>query len=794
MFKTVPAPGNQTQEFTYTLSLGGTFHNDSNNKNYTLSKEDAAAFTLKSGQHAKVYITEGLGAENAEAFLQAEISVYDVGVAVADEGSATPIYTKTIQAQVADNGEGSFSGTEHFAVTENATANYTPSIELAASTPVESAEKDISVSHQATTSWTKPSAGGTVIYTNTLDTYDITVDKTTRVGAAEVNTQFAFTASYTLDGGDPVDLGTFYVTSGTPSTPNALKDIPAGAVLTVTEIDTEEHYTTTVRVDSEADVPAKTKSFTVSDDHTVHFVNTLKSYDVKMVKTDQSGAAGVVEAFFKLDAANHNIGTDLLASETSGSDGVFYSNATPGYEAFYAGNTYTLSETYTETGYIGLSGPVTITVSGDETAPFAFSDPAVTAEKEGSVWVIRVKNQEVKKIAVAKAFSDPLVAQKTFTFNYSYTFNGETTSDTFSLNLASGVTVNKVIEVPVGATDFTVSENLTEADQDAYDTTVARDSEVPTAAASYTIASVTDAATVTFANTRKSNAVTVQKIVTDPNDTTAFQFTATLSYGSAIRNYTVDADPLNPLITDSNGQVTFTLSHGEERVLTVPQSARLVVEETVPEGYTPSTESADYPLDDDGADNRFTLNSIKTDGTATFINAKGADLTIDKRVSGDMGDTSAQNAFTFTVDVNGITATDSYSWTKYDVSGTPAVLMTGSLTSGGNTYSLAHDQRIVIEKLPTNATITVTEAHGSYTPSWDVSDPNLKNPAGVTNGYSFTLNGDAALAVNNRLDAIAPTGVDFRIVPYLLMLTAGLFLLPVTEKKKKRKNERKTEI
>ena len=79
----------------------------------------------------------------------------------------------------------------------------------------------------------------------------------------------------------------------------------------------------------------------------------------------------------------------------------------------------------------------------------------------------------------------------------------------------------------------------------------------------------------------------------------------------------------------TNGQVTFTLSHGEERVLTVPQSARLVVEETVPEGYTPSTESADYPLDDDGADNRFTLNSIKTDGTVTFINAKGADLTID---------------------------------------------------------------------------------------------------------------------------------------------------------------------
>ncbi|MBQ7521182.1 MAG: InlB B-repeat-containing protein [Clostridia bacterium] len=793
VFKAVPAPGNQAQEFTYTLSLGGTFHNDRNNGNYTLSKEDAAAFTLKSGQHATVYITESLGAQNAKAFLRAEISVYDVGVAVADEGSATPIYTKTIQAQVTDNGEGGFSGTEHFAVTENTTTNYTPSIELAASTPVESAEKDISVS-QDTTSWTKPSAGGTVIYTNTLDTYDITVDKTTRVGAAEVNTQFAFTASYTLNGGDPVDLGTFYVTSGTPSTPNALKDIPAGAVLTVTEIDTEEYYTTTVRVDSEADVPAKTKSFTVSDDHTVHFVNTLKSHDVKMVKTDQSGAAGVVEAFFKLDAANHNIGTDLLASESSGSDGVFYSNATPGYEAFYAGNTYTLSETYAETGYIGLSGPVTITVSGDETAPFAFSDPAVTAEKEGSVWVIRVKNQEVKKITVAKAFSDPLVAQKTFTFNYSYTFNGETTSDTFSLNLASGVTVNKVIEVPVGATDFIVSENLTEADQDAYDTTVARDSEAPAAAASYTIASVTDAATVTFANTRKSNAVTVQKIVTDPNDTTAFQFTATLSYGSAIRNYTVDADPLNPLITDSNGQVTFTLSHGEERVLTIPQSARLVVEETVPEGYTPSTESANYPLDDDGADNRFTLNSIKTDGTVTFINSKGADLTIDKRVSGDMGDTSAQNAFTFTVDVDGITATDSYSWTKYDVSGTPAAIATGSLTSGGNTFSLAHDQRIVIEKLPTNATITVTEAHGDYTPSWDVSDPNLKNRAGVTNGYSFTLNGDAALAVNNRLDAIAPTGVDFRIVPYLLMLSAGLFLLPVTAWGKKRKNERKTEI
>lgn len=871
VFKTVPSPGSQTQAFTYTVSLAGTFTYD------TMGSENLSqtgSFALKSGQHARIITTEEIGTDNSKAFLKAEISVYEAGVSVAGEASSTPVSTAVITAQASRNGKGSFRGTEIISVTESSAASYTPSIEIAASTDTENV-KDLTASESdRAVRWTNPSAGGTVIYTNTLEKYDITVNKTTHVGSTTVNTQFAFTGSYTLNG-DATDLGTFYVTSGSSHT---LRDIPAGAELTISEIDTEENYITTVKVDDgtgddETETERKTVTFTVSKAHVVDFTNTLKSYDVKLVKVDQDGTAGTVEAFFKLDASNHNIGTNMLASDAQGSDGVFYSPAASGYEPFYAGNTYTLQETYTETGYIGLSKAVTITVggtaggtnsgtdsgtdsgtadgtdSGDDSSPFTFSDDALTAEYDSgsNVWVIKVKNQATKDITIVKAFNDPLVtSSRTFKFSYSYAFGGKTESGTFTLSPVSGSTAEHVMTVPVGATDLVITELTTDSGDDhyawvanSYDTTVQQGSEAAAAGTSYTIASVTDESAagtggngsgsggngsgtddtrITFTNTRKTNTVTVEKLVSDTSDTQEFDFTATLSYGSPIRNWTVYTDGTNTgsgegttgsgegttgsgegttgsgegttgsgegtsgsLTTDGSGQVTFKLSHGGTQTLTVPQGAKLIVAETPTAGYTPGAASATY-TDSDTADESFTVNAVTEDGKITFTNSTGADLTVTKTVTGEMGDQTKD--FTIYVTSDALTA-DSYS----DDTTPTAVPYTVQKPEGKTPYielTLKHGDTVALKNLP-NGTYTISEepTGESYTTeiTYKVGENGTETTAQTS--AEIQLTDDTTVNITNNLDLVSPTGVRLRYAAYILMLLFGALLLTLAMRRRR---------
>lgn len=611
VYKTVPTPGSQTKEFTYQLSISGKFRNTETGGSNNLSAGSENAFTLTSGQHAKIYIKESLGGRNEKAYLKATVDIYDVGVDDTETG-ATALSTYTYTAEASANGGGSFDGTEKLYVEENSSDHYTPSVEVAASTKTGTVNDLTSSDNRV--SWTKPSAGGTVIYTNTLDTYDITVDKTTFVDNSAVNTQFAFNASYVLEN-KTTNLGTFYVTSGTPNT-TALKDIPATSRLTITEIDTEESYDTTVKLDSADPEDSKSITFDVTKDHTVYYVNTLKTYDVKFVKTDQAGTAGVVEAKFKLDASNHNIGTNLLASDAAGSDGVFYSSTTTGYEPLHAGETYTLTETYTEEGYIGLKTPVTITVSGnsDPTKRFTFKDSAgnkindVTATLVNDEWVIQVKNQETKKITIRKTFEDPLYSQRTFKFSYSYTFDNKTIGDKFTKVVPTGSTVSEILTVPVGATNLTVTELTTDSGDDhyawvatQYDTTVQKNGDASAVVSpSYTIGSVSDDATITFTNKRKTLQVTVIKKVEGVDGT--FDFTALLQNGDiGIRGYTLNSDKnIKTGVSDEDaGQASFrlTTSNGTAKLeyLTVPYGAHLTITETKAEGY-----STGYEVTEDG--------------------------------------------------------------------------------------------------------------------------------------------------------------------------------------------------
>ncbi|MBO4747707.1 MAG: InlB B-repeat-containing protein [Clostridiales bacterium] len=647
--KEVPEPGNQTKLFDFTVAITGNYHvgtmdyaiNAQTNE-YSV-RDTSKVFSIRHGEYLRVVSTNDHATETGHntAFIEVEVEVY-----MPDTSSGTLTYVKDDtrsgivrwERHVTNPGSNNgFTGLQ-ITATEAAVTYYTTSVTL----DYEGRDNELTLGTSSFTtaqipqtvstnkvSWTNPDAYGTVTYKNEIETYDISIEKILVSNKNEPQ-NFNFTASYILDEGqsdevtvDPVtDPSPFIVKSGEVNNA-ALVNIPAGAKLTITE-EADDNYETTITRDGGAPITGKTITINeVTADSAVVYTNTLKSYPVKFIKIDQNGTAGVVAATFNLvnKTGSYNVGTNLQAYDNTGSDGVFYVSGTDDgnfglYEPLYAGQTYTLTETFTESGYLGLNGPVTITVSGDENDPFTISNPDVTAEWDNTnkVWIFRVKNVEKKDITIVKAFNDPLLNQRTFKFSWSYKYdsdrNGaidtatEVFTGTFTLSPFTGSSANTKISVPVGATDLVVTELHTNEGTDqyawvatAYDTTFRLNNGTDTAGYAYTILSVSDEATITFTNTRKTVPVTVKKQVVGPGST--FDFEALLSYSAAIGNYTLNDNGTptvvaDDLITGTDGKALFSLSPAQDDedsiILTVPYGAYLTVSEMAPGAYSTSVQ------------------------------------------------------------------------------------------------------------------------------------------------------------------------------------------------------------
>ena len=139
-----------------------------------------------------------------------------------------------------------------------------------------------------------------------------------------------------------------------------------------------------------------------------------------------------------------------------------------------------------------------------------------------------------------------------------------------------------------------------------------------------------------------------------------------------------------------------------------------------------------------------------------------ANLTITKTVEGSFG--SRTKEFTFTLTVEGAAADNTYEWTRNgEVQAEP-------LKSGG-TFTLRHDDTVTLS-LPVNTAITVTEdAQGyrkEYVLTGDYTLPDEEDKE------TFTLQGDALLAVTNTYDGVIPTGAD---LPDVSVVFAGFLAL-----------------
>ena len=433
---------------------------------------------------------------------------------------------------------------------------------------------------------------------------------------------FNFTASYVDEDGNTTTLDPFTVTSGGTK---VLEDIPAGSALTITEAeDPDNIYETNIRVkDSQANEiseyskdNSKTTTLTkVEDDYTVTYENIQKSYPVTFKLVDQDGNT-TINGMFSLSSSIGSLGTDLYASATSTTPpaGVFYIS-----DKFWC-DTYKLNQTVTATGYIGLDSEVTLNVKGN--SPYITSDnPWVTVEAVDNNdptkgFVIIVKNWAQETVKVKKVLNDLLLSStRTFNFTYSYIspLDGSTVSDTFTLapltNNAAGITRDLII--PVNAKNLVITEQTTDAYEvigatyNTVDEGVWANNGNPTAIEDgdesetvFKIAAVTDDATVTFTNTRKTVDITVIKQVEGTGNT--FNFTAVLQNGSnGIASYTLnnkgtEGDTTDDIVTDTNGSAGFALTPATNNkaqiVLTIPYGSKLTLTEASLENYRPTTQ------------------------------------------------------------------------------------------------------------------------------------------------------------------------------------------------------------
>ena len=178
---------------------------------------------------------------------------------------------------------------------------------------------------------------------------------------------------------------------------------------------------------------------------------------------------------------------------------------------------------------------------------------------------------------------------------------------------------------------------------------------------------------------------------------------------------------------------------------------------------------------------------------AAFTNVGAYDLTIEKRVTGEMGD--RDKPFTFQISVPSM-ANKTVSYTGGTWEGAPADVQPPSGDSlalnekGEATFTLSHGQTITIHGLPVGTKYTITEPGAQadgYTVTASGSPESVEM---IQAGCNGTLNRATTVTFTNEKATAVPTGIRQDILPWLLALLCGLAgctVLCVTSHARKRK-------
>ena len=255
----------------------------------------------------------------------------------------------------------------------------------------------------------------------------------------------------------------------------------------------------------------------------------------------------------------------------------------------------------------------------------------------------------------------------------------------------------------------------------------------------------------------KEATVTVTKTVAgeETDESFAFEYTITNRDGTT--------DP-----------VTFELTHGEKAEISVPNGAKLEVTETNAEGYTTSYEITGG-VTGSGTGTAATIDPVPLAGaTIAFTNTRNTvDVTIEKQVTGNMGDRSKDFEFVLSgADADGNTLKFSGSQSggfTVDPSGSEKIQ-----------FTLKHGQYVTLSGLPLNAQLTIKEKNaGGYDMSvlYPSGEDGVRNEdiAATADGViipevTITVLDGGTITVKNEKEARPDTGIVTDSLPYIVIL------------------------
>lgn len=415
-------------------------------------------------------------------------------------------------------------------------------------------------------------------------------------------------------------------------------------------------------------------------------------------------------------------------------------------------------------------------------------------------------NITVKKILN----SDPLTKNGTFNFTGTLTdygvdattgvldTKGTSSLSSFDLEVKNNNQPSVTFAIPMGST-FTVVETA----QDCYETTYNNKLDP------VTFTDVLTGQTITVRNTRKTKTVKVTKTlddetVTDSSNPVAFPFTVSLyntDGTTPVNTYQLNGETVKTGDGNNNttaGVASFSLSvinneTSSPQTLKVPYGAVLEVREgDASNGHIyKTTINSTIGTDESAVESTYkTINPVTDDVALAFTNElleANVTLTISKTIADSDGPSDTDE---FTFEISGLDAskeseTKTYSYTKQTttdgtnwVNGTTGTYQTDD--EGKFTFNLKHHERVQIT-IPAGKRIYVEEtSYGEYNPSYIITQGTTTSSS-LENARTseIYMNGDKVVDFTNSkgVDIVAPTGINTRHTPFLLLLLLGLMLL-----------------
>ena len=597
VYKEVPAPGDQDKQFTFNINVKG----QAKRNNSTTNVNDTKQFTLSNGQYLEINMDIHNYVSGNRAALRVVVQKYNADGT--KSGSSV-----NVGWQSTNNNSYTLSLTS-VTVTETVDTDYVASTEVVGlyNQNFKITPEDISNPNNVIT-WTNDRTGGTVVFTNTRKTVNVTIMKALAPDTLDPK-DFKFNVEVTPQSGESYTLNpnSRYITSGAaPDNGGAWKieGIPTGANINIfEEADDNIYDIAAVGIKDEdgtkvAESNTSVISFSVTDDTTVTFKNTLRTQKIRLVVVDDEDNP--------LDSANFTFpgvfeGTKFSAEGT----GLVWEGTA------YAGS-YILNETtmpdHEGVRYNKLRSYVTVDIGGNGvTATCDDSADIVTVDYDiaSNTYTIKVVNPRLVRLTLKKSvlqdygtssflFTVTLTNGNGTAIQMSNVYGTQGTDDEGKLQFTLVNNQTALLYVPRNAV-VSVSENASEryttdfrygADADNLDQTVN--------GTTLQLSAVTDDLYILCTNIRKKVAVTVEKTVVGNGGT--FEFTAQLKQDdNAVGNYALS----DSITTDADGNAVFTLSPANDGtdsvVFNIPVGMELKVTETEPVngGYTTTYQVVD---------------------------------------------------------------------------------------------------------------------------------------------------------------------------------------------------------